>query len=119
MPTPVNARLYNSAKMEADALFAKHGAYKSAWVVKRYKSLGGTYREDGKPRGLTKWFKDKWVDVSRPIMHKGKIVGYMPCGRNDASKGDYPYCRPLSVAKKMTPSSVKKAIAAKRTKMNA
>ena len=27
--------------------------------------------------GLTKWFKEGWVDISRPK----KGGGYMPCGR--------------------------------------
>lgn len=40
---------------------------------------------------LARWFKEKWVDISR----KGKDGGYAPCGRSDASKGAYPKCRPL------------------------
>jgi hypothetical protein len=34
-----------------------------------------------KPKGgLSKWFKEKWVDISRP-KKKGK---YQPCGRGKA-----------------------------------
>ena len=36
--------------------------------------------------GLTKWVKEKWVDISRPK----KGGGYMPCGRSASKKGKYP-----------------------------
>ena len=46
--------------------------------------------------GLTKWFKEEWVDLKT-----GK-----PCGRSKPKKGEkkrpYPSCRPKSVAAKMT-----------------
>lgn len=44
--------------------------------------------------GLTKWFKEEWIDVKT-----GK-----PCGRKSAkkSKRPYPSCRPKKVAAKMT-----------------
>ena len=32
--------------------------------------------------GLTKWFKEGWVDISR----KRKGGGFMPCGRKSAAK---------------------------------
>ena len=47
-----------------------------------------------KPKGgLTKWFKEEWVDIKT-----GK-----PCGRKKAkgSKRPYPACRPKKVAAKM------------------
>jgi|TARA_R100001463_G_scaffold44869_1_gene92900 hypothetical protein len=45
-------------------------------------------------KGLTKWFKEEWIDVKT-----GK-----PCGRRSAkkSKRPYPSCRPKKVAAKMT-----------------
>ena len=54
--------------------------------------------------GLTKWFKEDWVDVKT-----GK-----PCGRKSAtkSKRPYPSCRPKAVAAKMTKSE--KASSAQR-----
>ena len=42
-----------------------------------------------KPRGgLTRWFKENWVDISRP-KKKGR---YQPCGRKKArtARGGYP-----------------------------
>ena len=58
-----------------------------------------------KPKGgLTKWFKEEWVDVKT-----GK-----PCGRKSAtkSKRPYPSCRPKAVAAKMT--KAEKASSARR-----
>ena len=56
--------------------------------------------------GLTKWFKEEWVDVKT-----GK-----PCGRKSAKKGEskrpYPSCRPKAVAAKRTKSE--KALSSRR-----
>ena len=56
--------------------------------------------------GLTKWFKEEWVDVKT-----GK-----PCGRKSAkkSKRPYPSCRPKAVAAKMTKAE-KKSSATRKT----
>jgi hypothetical protein len=56
--------------------------------------------------GLTKWFKEEWVDVKT-----GK-----PCGRKSAtkSKRPYPSCRPKAVAAKMTEAE-KKSSAKRKT----
>tara|TARA_Y100000766_G_C18722962_1_gene514892 strand:+ start:298 stop:552 length:255 start_codon:yes stop_codon:yes gene_type:complete len=56
--------------------------------------------------GLTKWFKEEWVDVKT-----GK-----PCGRSgkDKKKRPYPSCRPKAVAAKMT--KAEKASSSRRKK---
>ncbi len=56
--------------------------------------------------GLTKWFKEDWVDVKT-----GK-----ECGRKSASKSKRPYpsCRPKAVASKMT-AAEKKSSAKRKT----
>jgi hypothetical protein len=57
-----------------------------------------------KPKGgLTKWFKEEWVDLKT-----GKA-----CGRKSAkggSKRPYPACRPKKVAQKMTAAEKKSSI---------
>ena len=66
-----------------------------------------------KPKGgLTKWFKEGWVDISR----KRKGGGFMPCGRKSArgSKRGYPKCVPASKARRMTASQIKSAVRRKR-----
>lgn len=56
--------------------------------------------------GLTKWFKEEWVDLKT-----GK-----ECGRKSASKSKRPYpsCRPKKVAAKMT-AAEKAASKSKKT----
>ncbi len=63
MPRPLDPELYAEARAKADRVYRTHGAYKSAYIVKKYKELGGRYADDGKPRNLTRWLREKWVDV--------------------------------------------------------
>jgi hypothetical protein len=60
--------------------------------------------------GLSQWFKENWVDLSRPK----KGGGYEPCGRKDADKGDYPKCVPASRAARMSREDIASAIRRKR-----
>tara|TARA_S200000501_G_C20591849_1_gene641890 strand:- start:19 stop:321 length:303 start_codon:yes stop_codon:yes gene_type:complete len=64
--------------------------------------------------GLTKWFKENWVDISRPK----KGGGYKKCGRKKAktSRKKYPKCVPASKAARMTASQKRSAIKRKRSK---
>jgi hypothetical protein len=78
----LNPRLYEQAKEEADKKYAKPSAYKSGFIVKRYKDLGGKYADDGKERTLGRWFKEEWGDIG------GK---------------DYPVYRPFKRITKDTP----------------
>jgi hypothetical protein len=63
MPTPTNQELYNKVKAYADTIYEKPSAYKSGFIVKKYKELGGTYLDDKKPKNLKRWFKEDWKDV--------------------------------------------------------
>jgi hypothetical protein len=47
---------------------------------------------------LTRWFKEKWVDVSKKVGGK-----HPPCGRKDADGKSYPKCRPSKKVSKETP----------------
>ncbi len=47
---------------------------------------------------LRRWFKEKWVDVSRKVDGK-----HPPCGRKDADGKSYPKCRPSKKVSKETP----------------
>jgi len=64
MPKIDNPQLYAKAKREADATYKKPSAFKSGFIVKRYKEMGGTYTEDKKPKNLQRWFKEDWKDVA-------------------------------------------------------
>tara|TARA_R110000868_G_scaffold105239_2_gene289502 strand:- start:11563 stop:11913 length:351 start_codon:yes stop_codon:yes gene_type:complete len=63
MPIPANQELYNKVKQYADTIYIKPSAYKSGFIVKKYKELGGTYIDDKKPKDLKRWFKEEWKDV--------------------------------------------------------
>ena len=68
-----------------------------------------------KPRGgLTKWFRENWVDLSRPK----KGGGYEECGRSKAKSGKYPKCVPAAKAARMTAAQKKSAIRRKRAAGN-
>ena len=57
MPTPDNPSLYEKAKAIADEKYSKPSAYKSGFLVKLYKSMGGTY-SGKKTKALTKQIKE-------------------------------------------------------------
>lgn len=54
---------------------------------------GDVLKED-----LRRWFKEKWVDVSKKVDGK-----HPPCGRKDADGKAYPKCRPSKKVSKETP----------------
>jgi hypothetical protein len=63
MPTPLDAKLYEKAKEEADNLYSKPSAYKSGYIVKKYKELGGRYADDNQERNLDRWFSENWKNI--------------------------------------------------------
>lgn len=73
--------------------------------------------EGRKPsNGLRKWFKEKWVDISR----KTKRGGHPPCGASAGSKQRaggkraYPKCVPAGRAASMSSKQKKSAVQRKR-----
>jgi hypothetical protein len=92
MPIPIDTKLYEKAKMIADQTYKTHGAYKSAFLVKTYKSLGGRYISDGKPRKLSQWIKEEWKDIGNktyPVYRPTKIVNKTtPLTVNEIDKKD-------------------------------
>lgn len=85
MPKIANPVLYQKAKEIADARYKKPSAFKSGFLVKTYKELGGTYIPDNKPKKLKQWFKEEWKDVAGL---------------------DYPVFRPTKRVNKTTPLTV-------------
>jgi hypothetical protein len=103
-------------------------AYCNGAAAKRYKSKGGGWRKKKKetneasspaqqaaiainmkkkgiePKNenvnedLKRWFKEKWVDVSKKVDGK-----HPPCGRKDADGKAYPKCRPSKKVSSKTP----------------
>lgn len=120
----LDPELYLAVKEEAKQKFDVYPSiYANAWLVRTYKKRGGRYAdspaETSGTGGLTKWFSEEWVDLSRPLYDEyGNLTGFEPCGRAEASPqsetGDYPKCRPLADAMKMTPKQRASAIQRKR-----
>lgn len=103
---PLNKKLYNKVKKESDKKFdEKTSIYKSSWIVREYKKRGGEYSgKKDSDSGLKRWFKEKWIDLKRPLKN-GK--GYEPCGREKIkNKSKYPLCRPTIRVSEKTPKTV-------------
>ena len=56
--------------------------------------------------GLTRWFKEKWVDVKT-----GK-----PCGRSKGEKRGYPACRPSKRVSSKTPKTTGEMTASEKAR---
>jgi hypothetical protein len=84
MPTPRNQELYEKAKSLADKIYKKSSAYKSGFIVKKYKELGGSYKDDDKPKNLKRWYEEDWYSIG----------------------GNYPTYRPRKRVNKNTPLTV-------------
>ena len=56
--------------------------------------------------GLTRWFKEKWVDVKT-----GK-----PCGRKKGENRAYPACRPSKRVSSKTPKTASEMTAAEKAR---
>lgn len=103
--TPLNPTLYARVKELANKKFtARTGVYRSAWIIRQYKKKGGTFQpqaKSSKAQGLLRWFREKWVDLRRPLPNKS---GYEPCGRTKNTK-QYPLCRPSKRITNKTPKT--------------
>jgi len=80
-----NQELYDKVKMHADQIYKKPSAYKSGYIVKTYKQLGGTYTDDKKDKPLKRWFNEKWKDIGnekypvyRPTIRVNKKTPLLP-----------------------------------------
>jgi hypothetical protein len=77
MPIIDNPVLYEEATRRADSIYDKPSAFRSGYIVKLYKDMGGTYTDDNKPRNLGRWFREKWSDVgdgSYPVFRPTKRI---------------------------------------------
>lgn len=65
MPIIKDMNLYNKVKKMSDDIYNKNSAYKSGYIVKKYKELGGEYIDDNKEKNLKRWFKEDWKDIGK------------------------------------------------------
>jgi hypothetical protein len=82
MPEPLDKKKWESARKAADKIYLKPSAYKSGYIVKKYKELGGTFKgEKKKSTGLPRWFAEKWVNQHGHVGYKHKNDVYRPSKR--------------------------------------
>jgi hypothetical protein len=79
MAIPINKKLYEKAKQIADEIYKKSSAYKSMFIVKKYKEMGGKYGETKEKNtdGLTRWKDEQWIDIgnkSYPVYRPTKRI---------------------------------------------
>jgi hypothetical protein len=113
MPEPIQKEIYAKAKTIINQKYGtKTSAYRSMALVKKYKSMGGKYRDDtkaessatsrrasgGGSRKTTRWLNEKWVNLNAPK----KDGGYEECGTR-SKDGKYPLCRPSRTVSSDTP----------------
>jgi hypothetical protein len=65
---------------------------------RQHKMLKDYMNDETLDEDLGRWFKEKWVDVSKKVDGK-----HPPCGRKDADGKSYPNCRPSKKVSKETP----------------
>ena len=73
---PTDPTLYSKAKQIADKTYSKPSAYKSGFIQKKYKEMGGKYKDDGE-RPLERWFEEDWRDIGNkqyPVYRPTKRV---------------------------------------------
>lgn len=58
---PVDTVLWRRIKLQADKIYKKPSAYKSGFIVKKYKEEGGTFlHKKNANEGLSRWFAEEW-----------------------------------------------------------
>jgi hypothetical protein len=72
-----NPKLYEKVKKIADTTYSKPSAYKSGFIVKKYKEMGGTYSGKKDNKGIGRWFKENWKDIGNkeyPVFRPTKRI---------------------------------------------
>lgn len=84
---------YREAFKQAEEKYDRPSAYRSMYMAKVYKKLGGRYKEEDKSKPRTNtWLEEEWVQI-KPYIKENKKV---KCGANE----DKPKaCRPLKNVK--------------------
>ena len=96
-------------KKANDTYGPKSSIYRSSYIVKTYKDLGGKIGSSPKrspkrspTKGLTRWFKEEWVQVVPYLEKKNK----KECGGEKVGKRVGKACRPLHRITKDTPITI-------------
>jgi hypothetical protein len=80
----LDQRLYDAVKRHSDKVYDKNSAYKSMYIQRLYREMGGRYSDSGDSktlRPLEKWIAEDWKNVAK----KGQYPVLRPSKRVDAS----------------------------------
>ena len=99
MDNILNKKLYEKAKKDADKTYERNSAYKSMYIQKKYKELGGKYKTKKQIGSTEKWIKEEWIQVIPYLEKNKKIV----CGEDNKKNK---VCRPLKRLNKDTPITI-------------
>ena len=89
----LDPEIYEKAKKIADDTYKKPSAYKSGFIVKKYKEMGGRYGDvKGEEKKLKRWFNEKWEDIgglNYPVYRPSIIVNSKtPLTKNEIDISD-------------------------------
>lgn len=88
----LDPKKYEEALKMADETYERHSAYKSMYVAKQYKKLGGEYAKPSKKNPKQKrtetWLEEEWIQI-KPFVKDKKTIA---CGRSDGKPNA---CRPI------------------------
>lgn len=76
----LDQKKWAEAKKLADLVYKVPSAYKSGYIVKKYKELGGRFasQRSKSKTGLTRWFAEKWVNQHKSVGYQHKNDVYRP-----------------------------------------
>ena len=75
----LNPVLWRKARELADKSYKKPSAYKSGYITKKYKDLGGRFKCCNETKtGLSRWYKEKWVNQRGEVGYKKSGDIYRP-----------------------------------------
>lgn len=97
-----NAALWRRLRKKIWKENPQNSAYRSGLLVQRYKDAGGKFAGRKPQSGLSRWFREEWIDVGH-YLRTGKR---RPCGAEDRREK---YCRPWTRVDAETPVTVREA----------
>lgn len=77
MSKPLDEKLWKKVKKIADKTYEQPSAYKSGFMVKKYKELGGQFAGKN-TAGLTRWFAEEWKNQHGKLGYQHKNDIYRP-----------------------------------------
>jgi len=109
-PKFLNKELYEKVFKEVNKKFkGRPSLYRSASAVKIYKERGGKVQESKSSGGISRWFKEKWVNLTPFAEGLAKKTDF-PCGKKHPKQKGESVCRPAKESIKYTKEQIKKAV---------